>query len=159
MGWVSEIEGEMKMDGVKTIEELQAKLAGVFDLSEVDDCRKIIGVLLRSMGEKESSSQSCQNNLKMLAMMVVNGNPEARDKATEVLTGSRKSKNEMWDFLVGMAKTMEQATSMTTEQIISEVMEKVWSPLDMSSRESAVLGELIFRTRKLIGAVEVCREG
>ena len=69
------------MGGVRNIEELQERLDGVYDLNQADDCRKMIGVLLRSIREKERLGQQLQNQLKTLALMVVNENPEARDKA------------------------------------------------------------------------------
>ena len=141
----------MKMDGAKTIEQLQEKLDGVYDLSQAEDCRKVIEVLLRSTNESKQTAQQTQDQLRMLALMVVNGNPEARDKAREVMAGSGKTKAEVFDFLMAMSKTMEAATAMSTKQFIMEVTDTVWAGLDMSSRESAVLGELIFRTKKLAG--------
>jgi len=141
----------MTMDGVRTIEELQDKLDGVYDLRDVEDCRKVLGVLLRSIEEKSAYGSLAYDRLRMLALMVINGNPEARDKAREVMAGSGKSKKEVMDFLMNMAGTMKQAESLTNKQLIAEVTDTVWGVLDMSSRESAVLGELIYRTKKLTG--------
>lgn len=139
------------MDGVRNIEELQEKLDGVYDLHQAEDCRKVIDVLLRSAREKAVAGQQAQDRLKMLAIMVLNGNPEAREKAKEALAGSGKSKKEVMDFLMSMVNTGAQANALSTKQLISEVTDTVWAGLDMASRESAVLGELIYRTKKLIG--------
>lgn len=139
------------MDGVRTIEELEEKLDGVYDLNQVEDCRKVIEVLLRSIQEKSVSAQQNQDRLKTLAIMVINGNPEAREKAKEALAISGNTKREVFDFLMGMVNTSKEATALTTKQLISEVTDTVWSELNMSGRESAVLGEMIFRMKKLIG--------
>jgi hypothetical protein len=80
--------------------------------------------------------------------MVVNENPEARDKAREALVKSGKTKAEVYDFLMDMAKTMQDAEDMAEWQLISEVT-GIWAGLDMSSRESAVLGEMIYRMKKI----------
>jgi hypothetical protein len=44
---------------------------------------------------------------------------------------------------------MKSSEAMTNEQLITAVTDKIWMGLDMSSRESAVLGEMIFRIKKL----------
>jgi hypothetical protein len=141
--------GEIRMDGIKNIGELQEKLDGVYDLEQLEDCRKMIDVLLRSICEKEIVALRSQDQLHILALMVVNRNSEARDKALEVLSGSRKSRVKVIDFLTSMADTMKLSEAMTNEQLVTEVTDKIWMGLDMSSRESAVLGEMIFRIKKL----------
>ena len=138
------------MDGARNIEELQTKLDGVYDLTQVDDCRKMIEVLLRSIRDRDTTAQQAQDRLKMLALMVTNDNPEAKDKAREALSNSGKSKAAVWDFLMKMVRTMEAAEAMPTEQLLSEVMNTIWAEFDMSSRESSILGELIYRVKKLI---------
>jgi translation initiation factor 2 alpha subunit (eIF-2alpha) len=136
------------MNWERNIDELQEKLAGVYDLLKVDDSRKMIDVLLRSILDKSNCLEQTQNQLKMLALMVVNDNPNAIEKAREVMAGSGKSKAELMDFLMGMANTMKEAEGMTNKQIISEVTDMIWSGLDSSSRESAVLGEMIHRMKE-----------
>jgi hypothetical protein len=137
------------MDGIKNIGELQEKLDGVYDLEQLEDCRKMIDVLLRSIREKEMVALRSQDQLHILALMVVNRNPEAREKALEVTSGSEKPKVKVIDFLTSMADTMKSSEAMTNEQLITAVTDKIWMGLDMSSRESAVLGEMIFRIKKL----------
>ena len=136
------------MNCARNIDELQEKLDGVYDLLKVDDSRKMIDVLLRSILDKSNCLEQTQNQLKMLALMVVNDNPNAIEKAREVMAGSGKSKAELMDFLMGMANTMKEAEGMTNKQIISEVTDMIWSGLDSSSRESAVLGEMIHRMKE-----------
>jgi hypothetical protein len=135
----------------KTIEQLQEKLDGVYDLTQAEDCRKVIEVLLRSISETKANGQQMQDQLKMLALMVVNGNPEARDKAREALATQGKSKAEVVEFLMSMARTMDQATALSTKELVTEVTDTVWASLSMESRESAVLGELIYRMKKFTG--------
>ena len=136
------------MNCARNIDELQEKLDGVYDLSNVDDCRKMIDSLLRSILDKSMCIEQSQNQLKLLALMVVNGNPDAVEKAKDVMAGSGKSKTELLDFLMGMASTMKEAEGMTNKQVISEVTDMIWAGFDISSRESAVLGEMIHRMKK-----------
>jgi hypothetical protein len=83
--------------------------------------------------------------------MVMNGNPEARDKAREALVVQGKSKVEVLEFLLRMAKTMDQAESLSNKELIAEVTDTIWAQLTMDSRESAVLGEMIHRAKKMAG--------
>lgn len=139
------------MNGARTIEELQEKLDGVYDLEKVEDCRKVIGVLLRSIRDKDNTAQSSQDQLKMLAIMILNGNPESREKAREVLAGTGKTKKEVMAFLMSMAGTMKEAEVMPNKQLIAEVTDAIWAGYDMASRESSILGEMIFRYKKAVG--------
>jgi hypothetical protein len=135
------------MNGARTIEELEEKLDGVYDLNQVNDCRTVIEVLLRSLREKSESAQKDQDDLKMLALMVVNDKPDAREKAKGVLAPVQKDKKEVVDYLMGMVETTKLAKEMSTEQLILEVTNTVWADLNMSGRESAMLGELLFRMK------------
>jgi len=83
--------------------------------------------------------------------MVMNGNPRARTKAQESLVPFKRAPGEVLGFLMGMCRTMNEAEKLTTEKLITEVMNSVWSSLDASSRESALLGELVYRMKKLVG--------
>lgn len=138
------------MDGVMNIDELQDRLDGVYDLNQVDDCRKMIEILLRSVREKTALEKQCRDNLKMLALMVINGNPEARELAKEAMAGSGKSKKDVVDFLKQMALRIKEADDMTNHQLIQDVIDSVWSGLSLNSHESAVLGEMISRTKKFL---------
>ena len=139
------------MNAARDIEELEKKLDGVYDLTRTEDCRKIIGVLLRSIRERNEVCQQDRQSLKMLSMMVLNGNPRARTKAQESMVTFKRAPGEVLGFLMGMCRTMNEAEKLTTEKLITEVMNSVWSNLDASSRESALLGELVYRMKKLVG--------
>ena len=139
------------MDGVRTLDELQEKLDGAFDLSQAEDCHKVIETLLRTIRDRDAAAQKAQDDLKMLALMVMNENLEARAKARDVMTGSKKGKVGVGEFILKMFASMTDANGMTNKQLVSEVTGKIWGSLDMSSRESAILGELLFRMKKLIG--------
>jgi hypothetical protein len=130
---------------------LQDKLDGVFDLNQTEDCQKVIETLLRTVRDREQAAQKSQDDLKMLALMVMNENPEARRKALDVMTVSKKGKSGVGAYIMRMFNTMTEAKEMTNKQLLSEVTGKIWGCMDMSSRESAILGELLFRTKKLIG--------
>jgi hypothetical protein len=139
------------MDGVRNIEELQTRLDGVFDLGNVDDCRKMIDVLLRSIKEKDMAAQQSKDRLKLLSLMVINDNPDAKAKAREAMALSGSSKKEVSNFMSDMVGMMNLADSMTTKQIITYVIENIWMEYDMSGRESAILGEMIRRMKLFAG--------
>lgn len=139
------------MDGARTLDELQEKLDGVFDLNRADDCQKVIETLLRTVRDRDSVTQKAQDDLKMLALMVINDNPEVRTRARESVMGHSKGKVSVGEYILKMFTSMTDANGMTNKELISEVTGSIWGSLDMSSRESAILGELLFRTKKLIG--------
>ncbi len=138
------------MNAVKDIEELQKKLEGIFDLTQVEDCRKVIGTLLRTIQDRNAAAQKAHDDLKTLALMVMNENPDARRKALDVMAGSKESKQRVEEHIVRMCNSMTEAKEMSNRQLLSEVTDKIWGCLDQSGRESAILGELLFRTKKLI---------
>jgi hypothetical protein len=140
------------MKNMKTIEELQEKLGESFDLDQVEDCRKIIGVLLRANKEKEDYAQKACDDLRMLALMVLNGNPEAKDKAQEAMAGVKKEKKNAEDLILDMMSSMGEASEMTNRKLIQAVTEYVWANLNMASRESSILGEMIHRMKKFSGS-------
>jgi len=116
-------------------------------LGNVDDCRKMIDVLLRSIREKNMAAQQSKDRLKLLALMVINDNPEAKAKAKEAMALSGCSKKEVSNFMSNMVGMMNLADSMTTKQIITYVLENIWMEYDMSGQESAILGEMIRRMK------------
>jgi cytochrome c556 len=136
------------MDRVRTIEELQDKLDGVYDLETVDDCRKIISMLLRTEFDRDVLFKQSQDKLKNLAIMVVNENPQEKDQAREALSKSGKSKRSLMSFMTDMSKEMDSASSITNNQLITAVTDQIWSVFDISSRESSILGEMIERLKK-----------
>ena len=147
------------MDGIRTLDELQEKLDGVFDLNQADDCQKVIETLLRTIRDRDEAAQKAQDDLKMLALLVMNESLEARIKAKEIMTVSKKGKSGVGEFILKMFNSMIDATKLSNKQIIEEVTSKIWGSLDMSSRESAVLGELLLRSKKAFGKEKVGERG
>ncbi len=61
-------------------------------------------------------------------------------------------KARVWRFLVRMSDEVNRAQTLTDEQLVDEVFEKLWGELNMDSRESALLEELIDRFKKRTAA-------
>jgi len=137
-----------------TIEELREKLEGVYDLGNALDCEAVIRMLLRDLDGANRRAETATDKLKVLAFMVSQGKPETRERAQEILAGSGK-KEEVWDFLMEMCEEIRRAEAMSAEDLGEDVLNRVWSEMDMQTRESAILAELIrrFRSGDVEGAV------
>jgi hypothetical protein len=142
---------EKVMDAAKNIEDLKDKLDGVFDLDKLEDCQRIVGVLLRSIQSEKKAGQQSLSDLRTLAIMVIGDNPKARDKARDVMSVAKKNPSQVYNFLMEMARTMQEAQAMKDEELINAVMDKIWSGFDGASMESALLGELVNRMKNMLG--------
>jgi hypothetical protein len=136
------------MNGATTIDELQDRLGDNPNLNEVEGCRQVISLLLLAIKDREKVAEHARDLLKNLAMMVLNGNPEVVEKAKEYTIRQGKEKYEVMEFLLKMVDTMTEAENMTDENLVTEVLERIWQGMDMSSRESSLLGELIHRFKQ-----------
>jgi len=128
------------------IEELEEKLDGVFDLTDIDDCREVIQTLLRD--NQRRCEEGCSDKLKMLAKMVMSDNPRAKELA-QTIEGSTKKKSAkaLLDFFARMSNSVRHAKSLNNEKLIDAVL-GIWGGLLMDSVESAVLEEIIERFKK-----------
>jgi len=142
------MENKVKMDGIENFEDLQEKLNGVFDLNRIEDCYKIINTLLISLKNEKQAGQKHLDALRSLAFMVIKNNPQAREKACDIMSSKKQDNHKVYNFLMDMVNTINKAQGMTNEELIDAVMDKVWSGFDGASLESALLEELVLRMRK-----------
>ena len=134
------------------LEGLRKKLEGTYDLDKAEDCQKVIQVLLRGSDQANQTASKARAELKALALDVVNERFEAKDRAAKVLTAKDDNEEprergpaEVMDFLSKMANEMTRAEAMTNEELKSEVLNGLWANLDMHSRDSALLSEMVRR--------------
>jgi hypothetical protein len=134
------------------LEGLRKRLEGTYDLDKVEDCQRVIQVLLRGSDSANVTLSRAREELKALALDVVNDRIEAKERAAEVLTAKDGSEElrprgpePLMGFLSKMADEMVRAEEMTDEDLKSEVLNGLWANLDMHSRDSAVLSELMRR--------------
>lgn len=133
------------------IKELQSKLNGVYDLTNVVDCQSVIRVLLRDLDKAHADVEAAESRLKFLAFCVAEGKPDVKQKADEILAKfnvKKRSPGEVMDFLMRMSEQIRSAENMSNEELIGEVLSKIWAGFHMDSRESAILEELIERFKK-----------
>jgi len=135
-----------------TIEQLQEKLEGTYDLNDLADCQSVIRMLLRDLDMANARAQRAATDLKSLSFMVNTGNPKASEKAEDVLAGMPKRSGErVMDTLRRMSSEISRAEDLPNEQLTDEVFREVWGNLDFDGRPSAVLEEMIHRFKRLTG--------
>lgn len=132
-----------------SFEELQEKLGDVFDFNSADDCKKVITMLVRDLKVARHRIEKLEHDSKLLAALVLNHKDEMNDQAKEVLNMGKKGEVNIIEFMTTMSQTMEEAEKMDDETLIGEVLNQVWGNFDVSSLESALLGELIGRYNTL----------
>jgi hypothetical protein len=133
-----------------TLEKLQKNLDGVYDLRDTADCHAMIRFLLRDLDGSKAREKQAREKLKSLAASVLSDSFDAKEKARNVLSasGGKEDSTNAIKFILRMGEMMKAAEDMTNEQLSEEVLDKVWANLDMSSRESAVLGEMMARFKE-----------
>ena len=135
-----------------TLEELQERLQGTYDLRDLVDCQSVIRMLLRDLDAANSRAERASTDLKSLAFMVNRGNPKAADKAERIIAGApKRSDAEVMECLLAMSKELEHADALSDEDLTTEVFREVWGNLSFDGRPSAVLEELLLRFKKLTG--------
>jgi len=144
------------MSGIEdSLERLQERLDGVYDLTKVKDCRAVIDMLLRDLDKSNMRTSAEIVKMRSLALAVANDRFDAKEKAKEVLSSRQRDGGHVMEFLASMAEEMKQADALDDESLAAEVLNTTWANLDMDSRESAVLSELIGRFKKLKGCTDV----
>lgn len=135
------------MKGEVTLEKLQESLDGVYDLRDTVDCHSVIRFLLRDLEGSKARERQARERLRSLAASVISGDFAAKEKAHEALApaGVKDEPANAVKFILRMGEMMKAAEDMTNDQLSEEVLDKVWANFDMSSRESAVLGEMMAR--------------
>jgi hypothetical protein len=133
------------------LEQLQQKLEGVFDLTNTLDCQSVIRALLKDLERARGEELAAQAKLRILASLVSNGKTSAKEVARGVLEKTEKrSPEEVMDFLFCMCDETKRAEKLGDKDLISDAI-KAWAELDMHSRESAVIDELIQRFKAAKG--------
>ena len=140
-------EKEGVMQGEVTLEKLQEKLNDVYDLRDTSDCHAVIRMLLRDVEGSKARENKYRVQLRSLAAAVLGEYYDAKEKARDALSSSspKECPVNVMGFISKMAVMMKYAEDMTDEKLASEVLDRVWANLDMSSGESALLGEMMER--------------
>jgi hypothetical protein len=134
-----------------SLEQLQQKLEGVFDLTSAVDCQSVIRALLRDLDRARGEDAAAQAKLRILASLVSNGKPSAKEVAQGVLEKTEKrSPEDVMDFLFCMCDETTRAEKLDDKDLVSDAV-KAWAELDMHSRESAVIDELTQRFKAAKG--------
>ena len=136
-----------------TLEELQEVVGEDYDLTKVEDCRTLIGILLKGIEAHQAQAKTAHGKLKLLSVHCVKDRHDAARKFAEgVLEGVElRGEAEVLEELLGMCDEIRAAESLEDGALIDEVMTDVWGELPFTSRESAVLEELIRRYKKAKG--------
>jgi hypothetical protein len=134
------------------LEGLRKRLEGTYDLDKAEDCQRVIQVLLRGSDKANMTANEARVELKALALDVVNERIEAKDKAAKILTDKdgpdeprERGPAEVMDFLNKMSEETTKAEALSDRQLYEEIINGLWANLDIHSRDSAQLGELMRR--------------
>jgi len=134
------------------LEGLRKRLEGTYDLDKAEDCQRVIQVLLRGSDKANRTASEARSELQALALDVVNDRLEAKEKAAKVLTDKDKANEprergpaEVMDFLNTMSEEMGKAEGLSDRKLYEEIINGLWANLDIHSRDSAQLGELMRR--------------
>jgi len=139
------------------IRVLQEQLKGTYDLTDLVDCQSVIGMLLQEIETQQRRTKTVDGKLKILAAHVTKGRDGAAmtfaQKAleeTHVRDGA-----EVMDSLLKMSEDMADVETLDDETLVTETTNKVWGDLPFTSRESALVEELISRFKKNAGIEDV----
>ena len=88
-------------DGKDMVRELEERLGGAYDLDASDDCRAIIGLLMRDLDEANVRERETNGSLKTLSLMVMNMNPAMRKEAIKTLEVTIDNKNKVVQLFTG----------------------------------------------------------
>ena len=125
--------------------EFQGKLDGVYDLNKVDDCQKVIDVLLRDLERHKGIEDAVTARLTVLAELIAVGSPDAKRKATEILAKQEnRSASSIVNFLFRMADQTKRAENLDDKALLEE-LNRIWSGFPTDLWESAVLAEVVRR--------------
>lgn len=125
--------------------KLENGLDGVYDLNNVQDCRKVIQVLLRDVAKSNARATDSLVKLKGLALKVMSGSSDVKDAARAALTDGASGGVDVLGYMMRMVQEMSNVRAMHDDVLVSEVIDKVWANYDMSGNESALVAELIER--------------
>jgi len=128
--------------------KLENGLEGVYDLTSVSDCRKVIQVLLRDVERANARVADTLVRLKGLALKVMSESADMKDAARNAIVNDTLNGSGVLGYIMRMVQEMKDVRVMSDDTLVSEILDKVWANYDISGRESAVIAELIERFRK-----------
>lgn len=134
-----------------TIEKLQENLRGTYDLADISDCQAVIRMLIRDLNLAHARGDKAEQDLKTLAFSVRHNQLRASELAEEIMERAKVPPSNMIDFLQRMSEEVIRAEELSDADLTGEVFEMVWGEMDVDSRESAVLSEMLSRFQKLTG--------
>ena len=138
--------------------ELQEKLNGVYDLTDVVDCQSIIRMLLLDMRRERSRTEVVWSKLQELSRLVIDSKgcePEIQCYAHGVLKERNgTTKHDAVDYLRRVCELAKQTSALDDRQLIDDAID-VWGRINMDTKESAVIEELIERYRQARGITDV----
>ena len=138
-----------------TVKELQKKLKGHYDLTNAVDCQSVIRMLLVDLERAKKRADAAFSELRMLALLVSREKPTAKSMAGEVLEGiPMESAAKVMDAILAMCGEIKRAKALKDQEVADEVFRHVWGDLEMHSRGSAVLEELVLRFKKQAGLAD-----
>lgn len=136
------------VDEVMTMKRLREGLEGVYDLDSVDDCQQVIRMLVRDLNIARLKEKEAEGKTKELALSVLSDNRKrAEELAKSVVKPGQKKRVNVLGFLLAMSQEMEGAEKLTNGKLADEILDKIWGSFDMSSKESALLGEAARRLK------------
>jgi len=131
------------------IGELEKRLEGTHNFSDIKDCHSVIKMLLRDLDIARKGEDKKEKGLKTLALAVRHNPVESEELAEQALSKHKNVPKNILSFLKGMSEEMIQAENLSDEVLTDNVLKDVWGDLDLNGRPSAVLEEMIRRFRKL----------
>lgn len=142
--------------------ELQEKLDGVYDLTDVVDCQSVIRMLLGDLKREKLRTENTRWRLNKLVELVIDSKgceSDVKDYARGVKpevskTGNGSEKHDVIGYLAKMNELIKTVSCLDDEQLIDEAI-GAWSKINTNSCEAAAIEELIERYREVKGVKNV----
>ena len=131
------------------IGELEKRLEGTHNFSDIKDCHAVVKMLLRDLDIARKGEDKKEKGLKTLALAVRHNPVKSEELAEQALSKHKNVPKNILSFLRGMSEEMIQAENLSDEVLTDNVLKDVWGDLDLNGRPSAVLEEMIRRFRNL----------
>lgn len=138
--------------------ELQEKLNGVYDLTDTVDCQSVIRMLLVDLKREKARTEAVWSKLQGLVQLVLDSRgcePEVKSRVHGILNDRKNSTNhDVVGYLLKMSEFAKQAEALADKELVDESID-AWGKINMESKESAIIEELIERFRNVKGAGNV----
>jgi hypothetical protein len=129
--------------------EFEAVMSGIFDLDKVEDCRKVIGVLLRDVENANETIGKMRHERQAVADALEAGDTELAKSLCE--SDSKLDDKSRVDILSNMASEIHRIKNLDNAVLCVQVLEKASPHLALASTESLLLDEMIGRFATLAG--------